>query len=357
MKTKILFFFIFFIKIIKITAKANPPAKVVVAKVFEKQIKKTSKIVAIIDFNKISSVSSEISGLITKIFFKEGDFVKKGKLLVNINQSLLNKDLEIMKKRFDEARIDIASYQKNLKRLEKLYKVNTSSEEDYDHRLYLYTKALKVKERIQKEIEKLHLKIEMTKIKAPFKGIVLEKFFDAGEWCTPGQAICKIASINEVYIKVSVSEEIMKYLTIEEKIPFTIPALNIEDEGRIKSFIPFAELRSKTFFVKIKIKYRPKFIQNMTAIVKIPISQNKKLKMIQRDALIKKNNNDFVYIVKKNKAVLQPVNIVVFMDKYVGIDNESITKHMSIVIEGNERLRDNQSVKIVKALNKKRNKH
>ena len=79
--------------------------------------------------------------------------------------------------------------------------------------------------------------------------------------------------------------------------------------------------------------------------------------MIQRDALIKKNNNDFVYIVKKNKAVLQPVNIVVFMDKYVGIDNESITKHMSIVIEGNERLRDNQSVKIVKALNKKRNKH
>jgi multidrug efflux pump subunit AcrA (membrane-fusion protein) len=58
-------------------AQSPHPARVVTQNVFEKEIAKTTPIVGILDFNRISAVSSEESGLIIKHYFEEGDSVEK----------------------------------------------------------------------------------------------------------------------------------------------------------------------------------------------------------------------------------------------------------------------------------------
>jgi len=76
-----------------------PPAKVKAVEVFEQEIAHTNKIVGILDFDKCSEISSELSGLIKKEIITEGIFVKKGDVLFELNTDFIKKDIEIKKKR------------------------------------------------------------------------------------------------------------------------------------------------------------------------------------------------------------------------------------------------------------------
>ena len=68
-------------------ANGQPPAaKVVVAKVYEKEIVRTNQMVGIVDFDKQSGISAEVSGLIEQLFIIEGAVVDKGAVLAKLNK-------------------------------------------------------------------------------------------------------------------------------------------------------------------------------------------------------------------------------------------------------------------------------
>ncbi len=62
--------------------------------------------------------------------------------------------------------------------------------------------------------------------------------------------------------------------------------------------------------------------------------------------MIKFQGSDFIYSIKDDKAAIMPVHIVSFMGDKVGVDSPHITAGMVVVIEGNERLRPDQAVRV-----------
>lgn len=325
-----------------------PPARVVVAKVFEKEISKTNQIVGIVDFDKRSGISSEISGLIEKQSVVEGTEVKKGDVLVSLNTDFIRKNIEITKKQAAQVGIKIRNTRKNLKRYETLFKEAAASEKVYDDLADSLRELVIQKEIIKKNIEKLKLEIKKSIIKAPFDGLILEKFKNEGEWVSPGVAICSLASVEDVVVKVAVPEELVKYVKPGDGILLVINALEKELTGTIRKFMPVADIASKTFQIKIAIPYFEETIRNMSATVNVPVSNKMKLKMIKRDALIRNQGKNFVYSVSKDgKASILPINIVGYEGEYIGVDNPNIVPDMPIVIDGNDRLRPDQAVTVV----------
>lgn len=57
---------------------------------------------------------------------------------------------------------------------------------------------------------------------------------------------------------------------------------------------------------------------------------------------------DFVYSVKENKAKMLPLNIVARTKGFVAVDKPPVTTGMMVVIDGNDRLRPDQAVTIIK---------
>ena len=45
-----------------------------------------------------------------------------------------------------------------------------------------------------------------------------------------------------------------------------------------------------------------------------------------------------------------PVNVVSYESEYIGIDNSDISLNMPVITEGNDRLKPNQSVQIIKTI-------
>lgn len=321
-----------------------PPAKVVVAKVTQEEIAENQSFIGLIYYDRISRVSSEVSGLVEEITVREGDRVEPGEVLVRLNTDILDKEIEHSRTRIEQIALRIEHAEKNYRRLDTLFAQDGVSEKEYEDASYAYQDYIKEKKAAEEERAILLIKKEKSVIKAPFAGVILEKGVDTGDWVQQGRELVRIASVNDLYVKVPVAETVLQYVTFGSEVGVTINAFNEQISGMIEDFSPIADAKTKNVFLKVRIPPQQQVAENMSATVFVPTSIPKKLSMIPRDALVKFQGKDFVYTVKEDKAAILPINIVTYAGKMVGADNPYFVPGMAVVVEGNERLRPDQAV-------------
>jgi RND family efflux transporter MFP subunit len=328
-------------------SQAQPPAKVKITRVVEQEAQQTTDFIGTLYFDKISSVSTEVSGMAESVHFREGDQIKRGDLLVCLNTDFLKKDLALEKTELQRLDIRIEQKQKNLKRFETLFQQEAASETDYEDFLFSYRELVKQKQILQIKIERIELEIAKSVIRAPFDGLILQKQADRGAWIQPGTTICQIAAMNEVFLQLPISENLLKYVSKGDHIDLVLNAANRPLTGTVEGIRPIADEKTKNVFLKIRLPEIDTVFKNMSATVHMPISEKKILRMIPRDALIKSQGKDFAYTVSDNTAKILPLNIVTITGKYLGVNNPYIQPGMPIIVEGNERLKPDQPVEII----------
>ena len=324
------------------------PTQVVVATVEEREITETSRLVGILDFDRVSEVSGEISGLITEQRAIEGALVKQGDTLVTLNTDLLRKDMDIKRRERAQVSADLEKTSRTVKRLESLLKKNSASRQAYDDARFDYRALQQKSETLEQELQRLTLQIEKSTVRAPFTGIVLEKLKEQGEWLAPGNPVCRLASTDGVIAKIAISENLVRYQQQGQQVTLTIGALGKELQGEIAGFVPEVDLRSKSALLKLALPYQPGMLQNMSVLAEISSSDKRLLRLIPRDALVRMKGKDFVYTVKDDKAKLLPIDIIARTTGKLGVSDSPVTTGMSVIIDGNDRLRPDQSVTAIK---------
>lgn len=328
-------------------AQEKPPARVVVALVGEQMVSQSATMEGIVHFERVANLSAEVSGRVDEHDLDEGQLVESGQPLVRINTDFVRKDIEITQKEREQVGSEIKKLESNLQRLTELLKTNAASRSAYDDARYSHQALERKREKLNEQISRLRLQAKKAVVRAPFNGIVLERFTELGEWTAPGTPVARVASVDDLVVRVAISENLLRYLVTGEKIAVTIPALREELTGTIGGLTPVADLRSKSVSIKVQIPHRPKMVQNMSASVEIPTSEKVVLRTIRRDAIIKFKGKNFVYTVKEDKAKILPVNIVSRMGELVAVDNPYFAVGMPIVVDGNDRLKPDQPVQIV----------
>lgn len=327
-------------------ARELPPARVAVSKIVFQKVAQNRSFIGTLYYERISHVSSEVTGLVTRIDVMAGDRINKGTPLVYLDTEILEKEIILHRNQVKQAELHINHAQKNYQRMDSLYKKGGISEKNYDDASFIYQEALLKKLSAGTILEKLLIQKRKSVINAPFDGIILEKNVDAGDWVQQGKQLISIGSVKDLFIKVPVAETLLKFVSIGQSVPVTINAYNRELTGTIDNLSPIADAKTKNVFLKIRIPLLTKVAQNMSANVFIPTGNGQKMAMIPRDALVKFQGKDAVYTIKENKAVMLPVNIMTYLGDRIGADNEHFTEGMSIIVDGNERLRPGQSVVI-----------
>jgi membrane fusion protein, multidrug efflux system len=330
-------------------AQEPPPARVVVDEIVEAKLAPTNPMIGVLDFDKKSGISSEISGLIQQLAVTEGQLVKKGDILVRLNTDFLEKDIEILVKQVAQIEVKIQNARKNAQRYEKLFKRNATSEKAYEDIVDTLSELMLEQEVIRKRIERQELEVAKSRIRAPFNGLVLEKQKSEGEWLATGAPVCTIASTDDVMVRVAVPEEVIRYIQAGQKISLSVGALEKNLQGTVDTIVPVADMTSKTVQVKITIAYAKHFIQNMSATAHIPVKDKMTLKMVRRDALVRNQGKVFIYTVEAQKAKILPVTIGAYAGEMVGLTDPHLKTGMPVVVDGNERLRPGQAVMIVDA--------
>jgi len=327
-------------------AQGPPPARVIVSKVMEQEIAQSRSVIGILYYERTSDISTEVAGLVEVVRVNQGDNVRAGDVLVELNTEILDQEIVLTRTRIAQAELRIINTQKNFKRLENLFENKGVSEKDFDDALYAYQDAQKEKQANEDNLKKLLIQKKRSVITAPFAGVILTKNVDSGAWVQQGKQLVSLGSINDLYVRAPIAEALLQYIRMGEEVPVIITAFGEEKSGTVVDIDPVADVKTKNVFLKIKIEPLPLVAQNMSAMVHVPASPKTQLRVLPRAAIIKNQGRDFVYTIKEGKASILPVHVVTFMGEKVAVDNPYIVAGMDVVVEGNERLRPDQPVVI-----------
>jgi len=322
--------------------KARPPAAVSVAEVKTGMVAPQSEFIATIFYQEISETASEISGLASDVRFEEGLRVKKGQILVTLGSEILRKRFQAAKLTYEQVLSELEIARIDLKRREKLYEKKSISEQTYDENRYRVIGSEKRAASLNAQVERLAIELEKKVIRAPFDGVVIERYVDRGEWISEGETVAVIGKDDVIDIVAQLPEQIIQYIKIGMQVK---AAANGNDfSGTVIAIVPKGDVSTRTFPVKIRTPNKFSLIEGMSAKVTMPQGESKKTLIVPRDAVISKFGRTVVFLAQDAKATMLPVRVIGFESLDAGVASPGLKEGMLVVVEGNERLRNGQAV-------------
>ena len=308
--------------------------------VIEKEFTTYVELQANLKSRKNVVILSEFQGALKNLFVREGQLVKKGELLAEINDSGLKEQLDQM--------LIQANYTKdNFDRVKRLWEKNIGSEMQF-------LKAKSDFETNNKMVEQIRDQLSKTKIYAPFDGEIDEIISNLGSNLVPGSPIVRVVNLDIIYAEAQVPEKYVSSIELGTEALVSIPLLNEEVTSKIVQSGNFINPNNRTFRVEAPVENKDKRIkQNLNARIKIKNYSNIKalvvpLRVIREDA----SGRPFIYklVETDKKDILLTVKI--FVETGANNDEEiEITKGLSIgdiiVLEGANNVEDNQRVRVI----------
>lgn len=256
--------------------------------------------------NEEVELRSEVSGKITDIYFEEGKPVEKDQLLVKINDSELQAQLNRVK-----YRLELAKTRED--RQKKLLEKGGISQGDYDATL----NELNV---LKAEAELIRAQIDKTEIRAPFDGIIGLKYVSDGSYISPSTRIAALQSINPVKIDFSVPEKYAAYVDEGDSINFTVQGYDDTFHGAIYAVEPKIETQTRTLQIRAKSPNKAgKLLPGAFADIDLILEQLDEALMIPTMALVPELQGQKVFIYQNGKVENRSVTTGIRTEKSVQV--------------------------------------
>ena len=308
--------------------------------VIEKEFTTYVELQANLKSRKNVVILSEFQGALKNLFVREGQLVKKGELLAEINDSGLKEQLDQM--------LIQANYTKdNFDRVKRLWEKNIGSEMQF-------LKAKSDFETNNKMVEQIRDQLSKTKIYAPFDGEIDEIISNLGSNLVPGSPILRVVNLDIIYAEAQVPEKYVSSIELGTEALVSIPLLNKEVTSKIVQSGNFINPNNRTFRVEAPVENKDKRIkQNLNARIKIKNYSNIKalvvpLRVIREDA----SGRPFIYKLAETDKKDILLTVKIFVETGANNDEEiEITKGLSIgdiiVLEGANNVEDKQRVRVI----------
>ncbi|MDE6027112.1 MAG: HlyD family efflux transporter periplasmic adaptor subunit, partial [Muribaculaceae bacterium] len=130
---------------------------------------------------------------------------------------------------------------------------------------------------IRYQSEQIEEQIKKSKINSPLTGVVLLKYAETGEFAAPGRPLCKIADLNNVYLRSYFTVSQLADIKIGQKVKV------VADFGGDKQY----EYPGVITWIAEESEFTPKSIQtndsraNLVYAVKIAVKNDGRLKLGQ----------------------------------------------------------------------------
>ena len=322
--------------------KGPPPAVVSVAEVKTGNVAPQAEFIGTVFYEEVSDVASEVSGKVEEVRFEDGQRVKQNQILIKLGADILKQRLLATSATYEQALTDLEIARIELKRMEKLYKTKSISEQSYDEDRFEVKGIEKRVDSLKAEVERIEIELQKKIIRAPFDGIIIKRHVDRGEWLAEGATVAILARDDVVDIVADVSEKFIPFIQMGMRIKATINGKEIT--GSVLAIVPRGDIATRTFPVKIRIPNTQTLFEGMSASVKLPIGKPRKTLVVPRDAVITVFGQIVVYAINDSKAQMIPVNVIGYQGLDAGIEGAGLVEGMQVVVKGNERLRNGQMV-------------
>jgi membrane fusion protein, multidrug efflux system len=246
--------------------------------------------------NQEVDIVSELPRKIIRIHVKDGQAVRSGQILFEMdNQDLL---AQLEKLRQQEKLADL-----NEKRLRDLVEHEAVVQQDYDQSFT----NLKV---LQAQIAELQVMLDKTIIRAPFSGQLGIVRIYPGAVVSVNTVLTHIEDISQVKVDFRVPEKYAQTITIGSQQQFTVTSDNKSYEATVTAREAGVDQNTRTLLVRA-VSPNPgrKLLAGQSARIHLALHSSTQALMVSSQALIPSSQGYSVYTVKNNQVQLIPVEI------------------------------------------------
>ena len=352
-------------------------------------VSKTGQVVS----DNTVSVYTTASQRVSKVFFKEGDNVKKGDVVVTFypvdkNETLRKiqmKNLEIKKyernladakgslrRKKESKNLEIQQKSRDLYNAEELYKVGGETRVNVDDarkalrnsRLYLDTvdseqKASMEESRTALKTAKLELAtlqedlaLIKNEITSPVDGVITEMTADENYKVNTETTLFKVSDSQNMRVEVNLSDAEVKNIEVGQRVEITSDALPDGEkvEGEVLQISGVAKkntsLDESDTVVKIKINETKGLKPGATITATIFYKESKNVTKLPYSSVINENGKYYVFVVGKgNKISKREVKVGLNDDSYYEITS-GVSIGERVITVADETLKNGQKIKI-----------
>lgn len=325
---------------------AGRPSIVTTATIIEGEVNPLQKVTGSVGFNQKSKLAAQNSGIVQKINFEVGDFVKKGTVLVQIDAALLNAQIDAARASLNSAKSVSTNSLKDYKRYEKLLQSKSITQKEYEDSLLKQNSSSNQVRVLEASLKQLLIQREQKSVKAVFDGVIVEKNINLGEWANPGSVVATIINTKEVEFNFNVPASFVNGLDKNTTYEVSVGGKTIKT--KLAATIVSGDKLTRTFPVKLKTNVSKGFFYEGQEVY-VNLSRNTKISslLVPRDAVIKRFGANMIFLNVNESAVMLPVQIVGYMGKQIAIAGKGVVKGAQVVVKGNERIFPKQALKVI----------
>ncbi len=397
-------------------AQSEGAVPVTASTVIEREVGAGRTFVGTVEPLRASTIGSAVEERLIEFPVAEGDRVEAGQILAILRTTTLEIELEGAKAELEARRQELAEMengsrpeeieqakaqlgesealrsltQSQRSRMQDLFRRNQASVEELDQATSAAEQAVQAVRRSQAELDLVlkgprEEKIAQTRarldaqqqavnlledrlaehtIRAPFDGFIVSELTQVGQWVGKGDPIVELIELDYIDINTNILEDYVRY--VGRGTPARIEVSALPDEaftGEVALVVPQADVRSRTFPVKVRVENRESaggvlLKSGMIARVTLPVGEIRNSFLVHKDALVLGGASPQVIVIDPESSnpalVLGRVRVVdvrlgVASGSMIAVDGP-LKAGQKVVVQGNERLRPGQLIRIIRTL-------
>jgi len=312
-----------------------------------------------------SKIGPKISGTIEIVHVDEGDQVRKGQTLAQLDQKDLliavrqgQAAVRVAEAQLKEAEVKVRNLRRERERLANLFQKNVISQQKYDDIDTAYSMAVVRVEVIRAQIlscrENLAMaeqKLKDTVIVAPFSGLIVKRFINQGEFVStmPPSPLFLIMNIDRVKTEIGLPEVHLARINIGNPVEVKVDTYpGITFTGKISTINPMVDPVSRAFKIKVEIPNEDHRLKpGMFARVKIYPEIHKDALIVPFKSVMKREGNTVVFVLEGDRVRLRAVTAGINNEREIEVI-DGLGEGEEVVIEGHYGMADKTKVRVLR---------
>ncbi|SFD02283.1 RND family efflux transporter, MFP subunit [Spirosoma endophyticum] len=235
-----------------------------------------------IDAKNNVQVSPKSGGVVTAVYVKEGDYVKAGQRIAQVDDQLLRESVS-------EVKTQLSLANTVFEKQEALWKQQIGTE-------IQYLQAKNNKESLERRMSTLNAQIGQSTVTAPIAGVVDQVNVKIGQSAAPGMGLVRVVNLSQLKVVAKVADSYAGSVRKGDAITVEFPDLQRTLNSHISFVATTVDPLSRTFTIEAPLPSDNALKPNMLARIKINDRTLAKAIVINQNLIQSTENGQLVYV-------------------------------------------------------------
>lgn len=289
---------------------------------------------ATLEADEQAMVVAKVRGIVEKLYVEEGDYVRAGTALAQLEDEQFLLEAQ-------RAKATVDRLKNELKRKKELYQKQLISAQEFENAKYEYQAQKTAYELAQ-------LQVQNSKIQAPISGVISDRLIKVGNMINTDQEAFQITDFDPLLAILNVPEHELSKLQKGQSAFIEVDAVAGETfEGQLLRISPTVNPDTGTFEVTVSVKDESRRLKpGMFGRVRIIYDTRERALMIPKNAVLDEDGISSVFVINNKLAYRRNIRT-----GYVNGDNievlEGLNPADTVVTLGQSSLQDSSLVEVV----------